>query len=126
MTSKATMYAMSFNDYFPAGSMAQITDKLDSLTDEQFNYVYAASLHNPTTILLISIFLGSLGVDRFMLGDIGLGLGKILTGGGCGIWWIIDIFMISDRARQKNYATLMNLLNYVTSHSETHKNPYTN
>ena len=46
------------------------------------------------TALLLSILLGSLGVDRFYLGYIGLGVLKLITGGGCGVWWLIDWIMI--------------------------------
>lgn len=45
--------------------------------------------------LLLSIFLGTLGIDRFYLGKIGTGIVKLLTGGGFGIWWIIDIILIA-------------------------------
>ena len=50
-----------------------------------------------TTALLLSIFLGTLGVDRFYTGHIGLGIGKLLTAGGCGIWSIIDIILFATR-----------------------------
>ena len=45
-------------------------------------------------VFLLSLFLGSLGVDRFYVGKIGTGILKLLTGGGCGIWWLIDWIMI--------------------------------
>jgi TM2 domain-containing membrane protein YozV len=48
------------------------------------------------TALLLSIFLGELGFDRFYLGKIGTGLLKLITVGGGGIWWIIDIILIAS------------------------------
>jgi len=51
-----------------------------------------------------------LGFDRFYIGDTGMGVGKLLTGGGCGIWALIDIFMIQDATREKNFELISRYL----------------
>lgn len=47
--------------------------------------------------LLLSVFLGGLGIDRFYLGYTGLGIAKLLTCGGLGVWALIDIILIALR-----------------------------
>lgn len=47
--------------------------------------------------LVMSILFGGLGVDRFIMGHIGLGILKLITMGGCGIWWIVDVILIATK-----------------------------
>ncbi|MBS6831764.1 MAG: TM2 domain-containing protein [Clostridiales bacterium] len=64
-------------------------------------------LKDPTTLLLISIFIGGLGIDRFMIGDTGMGILKLLTGGCCGVLTIIDWFTISKKTKELNFNNVM-------------------
>lgn len=42
-------------------------------------------------------------MDRFIIGDVGLGVLKLLTGGCCGIMWFVDMFLITGRTKEKNF-----------------------
>ena len=47
--------------------------------------------------LVMSVIFGSLGVDRFLMGKIGTGILKLITFGGLGIWWLVDIILIATK-----------------------------
>ena len=50
--------------------------------------------HYFVTTLLFSLLLGFLGMDRFYLGHTGTAIGKLLTIGGIGLWWVVDIVLL--------------------------------
>lgn len=100
--SKVDLYVTANAKYFDASSISLLKTKLQQLDEEKFLQVQSVDLKDPTTLLLISIFLGSFGVDRFMLGDIGMGILKLLTMGCCGILTIVDWFTISKKTKERN------------------------
>lgn len=85
-------------------ALLQRRDALAGEARAQFlNRFYGLSC-NPTVIFGLSLWLGVLGIDRFFVGDWGKGLLKLFTFGGLYVWWIVDLFLITGRARAKNMA----------------------
>ena len=91
---KVDMYAMTNQKYLPAEKIVFVKQKLLQADETKFQLASTVEFKDPTTLLLVSIFLGGLGIDRFMIGDTGMGILKLLTAGGCGILAIIDWFSI--------------------------------
>lgn len=52
-------------------------------------------------VLIMSVVFGSLGVDRFIMGKIGTGILKLITMGGLGIWWLVDLILIATKHKFK-------------------------
>lgn len=107
---KVDMFIMTNAKFFESHQINVIRERLISLDDSKWPMISTLQLKDPTTILIISILAGSLGIDRFMIGDTGLGVGKLLTCGGLGIWAIIDWFMIQGATREKNMQKLQQFL----------------
>lgn len=87
--------------------------------------VLFGNLKDPTVAIILSIIIGELGVDRFYIGDIGMGVGKLLVTIilgtiTCGtlfwIWWLVDIFLIMGATRKKNSETLLQSLSFASSY----------
>lgn len=107
---KVDMYVMTNQKYLPAEKIVFLKQKLLTADEEKFSLVSAVEFKDPTTILLVSIFLGGLGIDRFMLGETGMGILKLLTLGLCGILTIADWFTVQKKARELNYNKIMLVL----------------
>lgn len=107
---KVDMYIMTNQKYFPAEKIMYIKEKLAAMDESKFSMISTIEMKDPTTILLVSIFLGGLGIDRFMLGDTGMGILKLLTCGLCGILTIIDWFTVSKKTKELNFNNIMTML----------------
>jgi TM2 domain-containing membrane protein YozV len=70
--------------------------------DEGVAQAAFSNLKGSTFVFLMAFFFGCFGVDRFMLGETGMGVLKLLTCGGCGIWSIVDWFTAGGRTRKYN------------------------
>ena len=107
---KVDMYIMSNAKFFESHQINAIRERLLALDDSKWALISTIQLKEPSTSLIVSILAGSLGIDRFIIGDTGLGIGKLLTCGGLGIWTIIDWFMIQAATREKNMLKIQQFL----------------
>lgn len=94
----------------------EIIEMAASLTNRQrheFISLLEREALNPVELFGWNMWLGFFGIDRFIVGDIGLGILKLITLGGLGIWQIIDCFLIGNRTRDKNYDMALDIFDYV-------------
>lgn len=103
---KVNQFLMANASNLPETASLQLRERLESLDDSRANQLMMTPLKNPTTVLILSLLVGNLGVDRFILGQTGLGVAKLLTCGAAGIWSLIDIFTAIKRTKEYN----MNLI----------------
>lgn len=107
---KVEIFLNTNSSKFKPEHLAQIKSILDGSDDNKYQLLLSLDLKEPSTMLIISLLGGGLGIDRFMLGDTGLGIAKLLTLGGCGIWALIDLFSVQDRTRDYNFQLFMQAL----------------
>lgn len=92
-------------------SEAQVEEALELAPDTFELTMNAIPFKDPSVVKAISFFVGSIGVDRFYLGDVKMGILKYFSFGGIGIWWIKDIISAKSRCRAYNCKKLIDAVN---------------
>ncbi|MDE6482199.1 MAG: TM2 domain-containing protein [Rikenellaceae bacterium] len=95
---------------FPQNKIMLVRDLLLQASPEKDIVINTVQLQDPVLLLIISLFFGSLGIDRFMLGQVGLGIFKLITFGGLGFWTLIDWFIIMGKTKERNFNKFMSAL----------------
>ena len=101
--SKVDMFVLSNAKYFQHNQLMYVRERLLEMDESKWVYVQTLQFKDPTVSLIISILVGALGIDRFLIGDTGLGIAKLFTCGGLGIWVLVDWFLIMGRTKEKNF-----------------------
>ncbi len=83
-------------------TLKSLRDTLPENRRSDFDMQFGAREKNPVVALVLSLFLGGFGIDRFYVGSIGMGLLKLFTLGLFGILTIVDWFLIMGAARKAN------------------------
>jgi hypothetical protein len=108
--SKVDMFIGMNAENFSPQDLMTIKEKLEKMDDEKFFLVQGAEFQKPSTIFLIAILLGW---ERFWLDDLAMGIVKIVTAYGCGIWWLVDIFSAKERAMKYNFKKFMKVTSFM-------------
>ena len=109
-TQKVDMFMLANGNNFPEEMNTIIRERLLAVDDSKWGVISSLQFKNPTVALVLSIILGCYGIDRFYIGNIGMGVGKLVTCGGLGIWAIVDWFLISNATREVNAQKLQSFL----------------
>ena len=95
-------FMMQNGKKFTNADVMIVKQKLESLTPEQIQLLAAGDYLDPTVNVIVSVLVGSWGIDRFLIGQTGWGILKLLTGGALGVWTIVDWFQISRLTKESN------------------------
>lgn len=130
-------FLMTNMNAFPATRIPMIQQELEKLDDQGMNALLMADIKNPTIALLLSIFAGSLGVDRFYIGNKELGIAKLalmifgfITSFifigifflfAAFVWQVVDIFLIMGACKEANFERFTQAINQVNMMNQTAK-----
>ena len=104
---KVDMFMMAHGSKFESFDIDRVREFLEDLPDEYWPQIQSIEFKPPLLMLLVSLLGGQLGIDRFILGETGLGVAKLLTCGGLGIWTIVDLFLVQDNTKKRNLELLL-------------------
>lgn len=105
-----TSFLLENQKKFNTADIMTIKQQLDLMSDKQIFMINSVDFKDPTVALVFSVLVGVLGIDRFYIGDTGLGVLKLITGGGLGVWWLVDMFVISDKTKKNNNKEFQNVM----------------
>ncbi len=126
--SERISYIDKIRKHLPKEAYRELRIQIENTSEEKINKIKELKLKNTYVTVVLSLFLGIFGVDRFYAGDTRLGVGKLALGvvgylfGGFGtvgfalqllsyIWWIEDIFFSYRLSRKRNSEKIHGILN---------------
>lgn len=95
---------------FPDYRIGEMRAMLENMDEQQVRSMVMTAYKSPETMLLISVLLGYLGIDRFLIDNIVEGVLKLVLTICCGlglVWWIVDMFLIQNLTREYNFKQFM-------------------
>lgn len=107
---KVDMFIRENQKYLPQKEIAYLREVLITTDEETFARLLDIEFKDPFFVFLASFYYGCLGVDRFMVGEIEMGILKLLTIGLFGVWTVADWFITFKKAERINFNRIMELI----------------
>ena len=105
MTEQNIIIFLALNSkYCPDDKLLTIRDTLARISDDKYPIIISQKYFESNTLTAISFFFGGLGIERFIIQDTAVGILKFLTFGCCGILWLVALFTIGKKTKEKNFA----------------------
>jgi len=98
------------SENFEMQDLSNMRAVLEKLDDDKLFMLQGAEFQKPSTIFLIALLLGW---ERFWLDDTAMSVVKIITFGGCGIWWLVDVISAKDRAKKFNMKKFVQITSFL-------------
>lgn len=105
------LFTINNQNKFPSHRLSIIKERLKGMTSQESIIVTSLDYQDTSMIICLSVLVGYLGIDRMMIGQVLLGVIKLITCGGCFIWTIIDWFIIGNLTKEYNYNMFMSYAN---------------
>lgn len=118
---RSVMLVSSWDGKIPSEQVFNLSKSLEKADDNTLSALAMLSLKNPIIGLMLGLFLGPFGVDRFYKGDIGLGVAKLIftltiIGAIVSIVWaIVDLFLVYMGIKNDNFQKITQVLSMANS-----------
>lgn len=108
---RKVMQFMTLNKkYFTSSQRTRLSQQLlMAKSPDDLSALMMCDFKNPATAWVLNFFVGFLGIDQFYIGRAGLGVIKLITIGGFGIWWFLDLFFLPAITKGINYREAMSV-----------------
>lgn len=107
----AVMLLSNWTDKVPKDKLLLLQTRLEEVDDSSAVMLSTLNLKDPFIAILLSVFLGYFGIDRFYKGDIVLGILKLLFSWiTFGIWWVLDWFFVYKGIKEDNLQKILQAL----------------
>lgn len=106
------VFWLSNKDKLPENKLEELSYRISKLDSNEKKMLLSVEMKNPMTVFIISLFVGYLGIDRMYMGQVGLGILKLILNlmliGG--LWSFIDLFLVYSKTKELNYENLNKMI----------------